>query len=192
MKKSEATRAKLISSAGRNFRRAGFSGVGVDSIAKEAGVTSGAFYAHLGSKDGAFRAALSSGLEEVLTALPEFRQQHGDQWPVAFADYYLGAEHQADAENGCAMTGLSPDVARVNPDIQADYASMMERIAAEIAVGIPGDQAQREKLEKAWAFLATLIGGLTIARAAGSNAASSQMAQSSKSTALAILGFRTL
>ncbi|MFT4783566.1 MAG: TetR/AcrR family transcriptional repressor of nem operon [Paracoccaceae bacterium] len=188
MKKSEETRSRLVASAGRGFRRAGYAGVGVDSIAKEANVTSGAFYAHMGSKDGAFRAALISGLEDVLATLPKFREQHGDQWAVAFADYYLGSEHRKDMENSCAMAGLSPDVVRADPDVQMEYANMMQRIAAEIVKGIPGDQPASDKLKMAWAFLATLIGGVTIARAAGSNSAASDIAQASKSAAIATFG----
>ena len=189
MKKSEETRKRLIESAVKGFRRAGFGGVGVDSIAKEAGVTSGAFYAHLGSKDGAFRAALLSGLQDVLDALPRFRQESGEDWPKAFADYYLGAEHRNDPETGCAMAGLSPDVVRADADVQHEYAKTMERIAAEIAKGLSEDLGQSEKLDRAWAFLATLIGGLTVARAAGSDAmAAQQIADASKSAALATLG----
>jgi AcrR family transcriptional regulator len=188
MKKSGETRKRLIESAGRGFRRAGFGGVGVDSIAKEAGVTSGAFYAHLGSKDGAFRAALLSGLEDVLDALPRFREEQGVKWPTAFADYYLGLEHRNDPENGCAMVGLSPDVGRAAADVQLQYAEMMQRIAAEIAKGLPPDLQRDEKLEMAWAFLSTLIGGLTVARAVGSDAVAAHIADASKSAALATLG----
>ena len=41
--KQEA-RTKILDAAGRGFRRLGFGGIGVDGLAKEAGVTSGAFY----------------------------------------------------------------------------------------------------------------------------------------------------
>ena len=58
----EETRLKMRVAASRSFRAHGFAGVGVDGIAKEAGVTSGAFYSHFGSKDGAFSAALGVGL----------------------------------------------------------------------------------------------------------------------------------
>ena len=60
--RKEAGRAKILASAGRGFRRHGFGGVGVDALAQEAGVTSGAFYAHFKSKAEAFRATVSAGL----------------------------------------------------------------------------------------------------------------------------------
>lgn len=189
MKKSEATKVKLLQASGRAFRREGYAGIGVDSIAKDAGVTSGAFYAHLKSKNGAFRAALVAGLEEVLAALPEYRETHGDQWPAAFADYYLGHGHRIDLEGGCAMTGLTPDVIRADPDVQTEYAEMMSRIIKEIADHLPQAESAAEQEAKAWAFLSALIGGLTLARALGSGPAADQIACSSKAMALGAITF---
>ncbi len=191
MKKSEATKAKLLESSGRAFRREGYAGIGVDSIAKDAGVTSGAFYAHLKSKNDAFRAALVAGLEEVLAALPAYRETHGDQWPAAFADYYLGLDHRLDLEGGCAMTSLTPDVVRADPEVQSEYAVLMGRIVKEIARNLPNDAPPHEQETKAWAFLSALIGGLTLARAVGTGPAADDIERSSKAAALGIIGYQT-
>ena len=58
----EETRKKIVMAASRGFRKHGYGGIGVDGLAKSAGVTSGAFYAHLGSKEGAFNTALEFGI----------------------------------------------------------------------------------------------------------------------------------
>lgn len=191
MKKSEATKEKLLKSSGRAFRKQGYAGIGVDSIAKDAGVTSGAFYSHLKSKNGAFRAALVAGLEEVLAALPEYRETHGDQWPVAFADYYLGQDHRLDLEGGCAMTSLTPEVIRADAEVQTEYAAMMYRIVKEIAKSLPENVHDDEKEAKAWAFLSALIGGLTLARAVGAGPAAEGIERASKAAALGVIGFPT-
>lgn len=188
MKKSEITKTKLLKSSGRAFRREGYAGIGVDSIAKDAGVTSGAFYAHLKSKNDAFRLALVAGLEEVLAALPEYREAHGRQWPAAFADYYLGHDHRLDLECGCAMTSLTPDVVRADPEVQSEYAALMDRIVKEIGAHLPVDGPAHEQETMAWAFLSTLIGGLTLARAVGTGPAASEIERASKSAALGIIG----
>ncbi len=39
----EETRKKIIAAVGRCFRKHGYAGIGVDGLAKNAGVTSGAF-----------------------------------------------------------------------------------------------------------------------------------------------------
>ncbi len=185
MKKAERTRAMLVQSAGKNFRRSGYAGVGVDSIALEAGVTSGAFYAHLKSKDGAFRSALLAGLEDVVAALPKFREDYGADWPNAFADYYLGDAHRTDIANGCAMAGLSPDVVRAEPDVQQAYSNLMQKIVDEVTKGIPGELPEDEKQQRAWSFLTSLIGALIVARASGSDPIAEQIAEASKSAAVA-------
>ncbi|EAV43011.1 transcriptional regulator, TetR family protein [Stappia aggregata IAM 12614] len=163
LRKAETQKA-LVSASSRAFRSEGFSGVGVDAIAKAAGATSGAFYAHLGSKDGAFHAALEVGLDEVITTIPDYRDRYGDKWVEAFAKYYLGSPHRKDRACGCAMTALSPDVARAKPETRDLYDSKMRTIAALIADGLKGG-SRSERESRAWAFLSILIGGLTTARA---------------------------
>ncbi len=158
------TRQRIIDAASQNFRNHGFAGIGVDGIAKTAGVTSGAFYAHLGSKDAAFDIALRVGLDEAIQAIPVFQQEHGESWVEEFAGYYLGRAHREDLSNGCAMTTLSPEVVRSDPEVHSVYESKMKKIVGLIADGLIGD-SREDCLSRAWALISVLIGGLTIARA---------------------------
>ena len=64
--KKEETRKRILDAASRSFRTYGYTGVGVDGLAKEAAVTSGAFYSHFGSKSAGFDLALEAGLDEVI------------------------------------------------------------------------------------------------------------------------------
>jgi AcrR family transcriptional regulator len=177
LSKKQETRKRIINAASRGFRSNGYAGIGVDGIAKEAGVTSGAFYAHLGSKDGAFEAALSVGLDEVITAIPEFQLEHGKEWLAAFSDYYLGQTHRDNLSCGCAMTTLSPEVVRTKPELHAKYEEKMSQIVELMALGLIGNSHQ-ECLSRAWAVLGILIGGLTMARAVASIKTADQIASS--------------
>lgn len=167
LSKKEETRKRIVNAASQSFRSNGYAGIGVDGIAKKAGVTSGAFYAHLGSKDGAFEEALTVGLDEVIAAIPEFQLQHGTQWVVAFSDYYLGQEHRENLSCGCAMTTLSPEVVRTKPELHTLYEKKMINIVELMAEGLDGDSYD-ECVSKAWVVLSILIGGLTMARAVAS------------------------
>ena len=40
--KKQETRQRILDAAGRGFRKGGYDGIGVDGLAKQAGVTSGA------------------------------------------------------------------------------------------------------------------------------------------------------
>jgi len=185
MNKKQETRKRIINAASRSFRSHGYAGIGVDGIAKEAGVTSGAFYAHLGSKDGAFEAALLAGLDEVIDAIPNFREEHGAQWIKAFSLYYLGQAHRDDLACGCAMTTLTPEVVRAKPELHAIYEQKMHEIVELMAQGLDGESHQ-ECLSRAWAVLGILIGGLTMARAVASTNGGDQIAVSITQTAINI------
>lgn len=187
MNKKQETRKRIIDAASRSFRSNGYAGIGVDGIAKEAGVTSGAFYAHLGSKDGAFEAALSIGLDEVIAAVPNFQAEHGKQWIKAFADYYLSQAHRDNLSCGCAMTTLSPEVVRTKPELHAVYEEKMLAIVELMAKGLEGNSSE-ECVSRAWAVLGILIGGLTMARAVASNKIADQIAVSIANTAIATAG----
>jgi TetR/AcrR family transcriptional repressor of nem operon len=177
----ETTRLKVTEAAGRKFRKHGYAGVGIDALAKAAGVTSGAIYGHFGSKVGAFDSALEAGLDEVLAALPSF-QAKGDSWLADFCDYYLGLEHQQDLECGCAMASLTPEVIKFDSPQKHLYESKMQSIADQVAKGLKGD----DTLGRAWAVLASLIGGLNVLRALHSDALKKAMVVQLKAQILAM------
>ena len=52
----DRTRERVVTAAGRLFRRYGYNGVGIDEIMAAAGLTRGGFYAHLKSKRDRFAA----------------------------------------------------------------------------------------------------------------------------------------
>ncbi|MCR9060698.1 MAG: TetR/AcrR family transcriptional regulator [Rhodobacteraceae bacterium] len=181
------TQKSLLSAASRSFRSKGYAGVGVDGIARAAGATSGAFYSHLGSKDGAFLAALELGLDEVIETVPDYQRRYNSSWPEAFARYYLGSTHRRDLACGCAMTALSPDVVRSNDETRELYEHKMKTIAELIAKGLEGE-SDDERLIKAWAFLSILIGALTTSRAMASEDQADAVASAAFTSAMTVVG----
>ncbi len=63
------TRARLLDAATDLFAEQGVDGVSVDAVAEAAGRTSGAVYAHFGSKQGLLLAVLDAWKQSVLTVL---------------------------------------------------------------------------------------------------------------------------
>ena len=185
--KKQQTKQRILDAASQSFRTHGYAGIGVDGIAKAAEVTSGAFYSHFGSKDGAFSAALDAGLDEVIAAVPDFQQNDGDKWVESFADYYLGKAHRDDLAKGCAMTTLSPEVVRAIPEFRALYEKKMKKIVDIIAIGLEGDSIE-ERQARAWAMLGILIGGLTLSRAVKNKKVANEIANSIKHSAVNVAG----
>ncbi len=65
------TRDRLLAAAADLFAAQGIDAVSVDAVAEAAGRTSGAVYAHFGSKQGLLLALLDEGKRSVLTGLSE-------------------------------------------------------------------------------------------------------------------------
>ena len=181
----EESRVRILAGAGKGFRRHGLSGIGVDGLAKEAGVTSGAFYGHFASKSDAFSAAVSAGLAELREGIEGFQRDHGDHWLEAFIDFYLGFKRTCDLEDACGLQALTPEVMRAETAVRSRYEIELRDIVKLVARGLPqATAAQRQG--QAWALLAMLSGGVSMSRAMADPGASDAVAKSLKKAALAV------
>jgi AcrR family transcriptional regulator len=157
----EATRERLIGAAGREFRLHGFGGAGVDAVAKDAGVTSGAVYAHFGSKLGLFRETVAVGLGQLQAGLALSREKYGARWLRRFATWYLNAERRADLGSSCALPSLTLEAARADDDTRDAYTDELRSVIKEMQAGLPGGRREADAI----AILALLSGGMTMAHA---------------------------
>jgi AcrR family transcriptional regulator len=187
--KKEETRSRILHAAGRGFRRLGFGGVGVDGLAKEAGVTSGAFYGHFPSKAEAFKAASVAGLAQLREAIEDLRAKDGDAWLEKFVDFYLSVRRTCDAGDSCALQSLTGEVARADPDTKAAYEAELLKVVEAVAAGLSnGTLPARRKT--AWAILSILSGGVSIARSAADPKTGTQIAAAIRGAILALTDSR--
>lgn len=152
---------RLIEAAGRSFRQGGFGGTGIDTVSREAGLTSGAFYAHFGSKANAFRSALIEGLAFLRAGIARIQAEHGDGWLEPFVDFYLGERLAVDLSEACALPTFTADATRADDETRAAYAAGLTAIADAIATALGGAGAR----PRAWRLLAILSGAAGMARA---------------------------
>lgn len=186
IKQKEQTRQRIVEAAGRGFRRNGYGGIGVDGLAKAAGVTSGAFYVHFESKGAAFRDAVVHGMEDLKAGVLHFQQEHGHAWWPEFVRFYLGAKRSCDLSESCSLQSLSPEVARSDHESRAAFEAGFSDVAATILAG-PKSPGLPHDLASACAALASLVGAVTLARAVGSESMAEQIAAA---TGRALLGAR--
>lgn len=151
------TRSKIVDSAGRGFRRYGYGGLGVDGLAKDAGVTSGAFYAHFATKADAFRAAVVAGMGELRAGIEKLRSERPD-WRRALIDLYLTDRRTGPIEQSCALQNLASEVARSDLTTRAAFETELKAVLAAAA---DDEQPAHDPI----ALLALLVGGVSIARA---------------------------
>jgi len=182
----EQTHERIIDAAGRCFRKSGFSGVGVDGLAKEAGVTSGAFYGHFDSKLAAFSAAISSGLEELKTAISHLQKEHGNKWWTTFARFYMGQKRTCDLSESCALQSLTPEVGRADQAIRTLYESELLKIVQSASGGTATQKPDQAMTDKTWASLAMLVGGVSLARAVSDEKLSDEIATAIENAVISI------
>ncbi len=183
----EEARTRILSAAGRGFRRLGYGGIGIDGLAREAGVTSGAFYGHFSSKAEAFKTAALAGLVELREGIEHLRAKEGDAWLEKFADFYMGARRTCDLGESCALQSMTPEVARADHDTKAAYEAEMLRVVEAVAEGLTHGTLPRRR-KTAWAILSLLSGGVTLARSAEDAKVGAQIASAVKGTVLVVAG----
>jgi TetR/AcrR family transcriptional repressor of nem operon len=171
----QQTRQRIADAAGRGFRQGGFGGIGVDGLAKQAGVTSGAFYVHFGSKAEAFREAVTQGLAGLKVGVLYFQAEHGSAWWPEFVRFYLSVKRTCDLHESCTLQSLSPEVARADEASRASFEAGLLDVAQAVVDGPASPSAPRE-LAAAFAVLSALVGAVTLARAVSSPALGEQIA----------------
>jgi len=175
----QLTRQRILDAAGRSFRKGGFGGTGVDGVAKEAGVTSGAFYVHFNSKALAFREAMDKGMDDLKKGIQLFQAQHGDQWWPAFVRFYLGEKRQCDLADSCALQSLAPEVARSDDAARDAFSVALAAVAQVLASGRHTAHAPAD-IDEALVALATLAGAVTLSRAVSDPLLADRIAQATE------------
>lgn len=173
------TRQRILDAAGRGFRQGGFGGIGVDGLAKEAGVTSGAFYGHFDSKAAAFRESVALGMTDLKDGVRHFQASFGPTWWAEFVRFYLGAKRKCELPESCALQSLAPEVARADTAARAEFEAALLEVASLVAAGPTAGDAPAD-VGAAMAALATLVGAVTLARAVSDTAVAEQIADAAE------------
>jgi len=166
---------------GRGFLKSGFGGAGVDGLAKEAGVTSGAFYVHFESKAAAFCEAVHVGMSDLKRGLRLSQEQHGEDWWAQFVHFYLQIKRKCDLTESCALQSLAPEVARSTADARQVFEAEL-RDAAKIIIAGPASPDAPADEAAALVALSTLLGAVTLARAVSDPKTADQIAGAAQKT----------
>ncbi|WP_323374167.1 TetR/AcrR family transcriptional regulator [Plantactinospora alkalitolerans] len=159
--------------ASRLFRERGVPNVSVVDIMRSVGLTQGGFYKQFASKGALVDEAVRRGFVDMMRYLTDLQEGSDDRstaW-LALLDSYLSTEHRDDPGGGCPAAGFVGDLAK-DPAHRDAYAAGVREMAAWIA---PGDAGL--------AALATLVGGILLARATAGSAVSDEVLHAVRDTA---------
>ncbi len=157
------TREHIVEAAGRLFRQHGIDAVGVDAIMHAAGLTHGGFYGHFPSKEALVAEVADASLARSAARWERIaRDDPPDAALRRIVGAYLDPAHVADAERGCVLPTLGPEVAR-RPEARPGIAASVRVMAEALGRCLPAkDQPQ------ALAALSAMVGAVVLARLADS------------------------
>ncbi len=166
--RKEQSHERIVDAAARAIRRAGYSGVGVADVMKEAGLTHGGFYAHFPSRDALLAAAMERAGQDGAARLSQNmarRRAEGASPLRAWVEAYLSDAHLAGCERGCPVAALASEIPRQSDDVREVAASRVQRLMEAVQQVLPAQAGEHA----AAAVLSTLVGALQLARALGDN-----------------------
>ena len=178
--KKELSHARIVDVAAKAIRRAGYRGVGVADIMKEAGLTHGGFYAHFDSREAlVIEAMAKAGQENIesLTEVIERRMSTGGTRFKALVDTYLHEAHLVRTEDGCVVAALSSEMTRQDDVVREEA---RRRVAAMIAL-VQSTLTDPSDENEASVVTATMVGALQLARTLDGKEGRAILAQTRKS-----------
>jgi TetR/AcrR family transcriptional repressor of nem operon len=157
---AETNRTSLLQAASRLFREKGFDGVGVAEVAKEAGLTHGALYAHFPSKDALAAEAFSDGFAHRLISMRRRKRTFEE-----YLDAMFSTEHRDNLANGCPMTASASEIARQGTAVAASFARAFQETVAVLEESLGSAVPASQKRHLAVSALTAQIGAMAVARA---------------------------
>jgi TetR/AcrR family transcriptional regulator, transcriptional repressor for nem operon len=161
-KQKRDTREKILESARRLFNRNGYSGVSIEEIMSDAGLTHGGFYRHFTGKDELYAAAVRQFLcKKASAAWQKRREPSAVTKPRAqrIVDAYFSREHFDDRDGCCPLLGTASDVQRRGEVVQVAYQEVVEQLIKIFEDHLNGPQAHKRAL----ALVALCVGGMVLA-----------------------------
>jgi TetR/AcrR family transcriptional repressor of nem operon len=184
--RKELTHQRILETAARVIRRAGFSGVGVADIMKEAGLTHGGFYAHFASRDALLAEALTRAAEDSAAKLKQRAAAKKEQTRAvgayrALVEAYLSETHLAAPEGGCPVAALLSEMPRQAEEVRKAGAGCVGGLFSLVRDSLPS----RSSKDEVAVVTSQLVGALQLARALGDNARGKAILSASRRALLA-------
>lgn len=156
----EATRRRIVDEASRQFRAKGVEATSIADIMAALDMTVGGFYKHFDSKAALLHESMGHALGQASNLLARATARAADEDRLRkLAAIYLTPEHLQNVATGCPIAALSNDIARAD---EATRARFQEHLLTYLD-SLVADTDSVSRAEQ-WRTMATLVGGLMVAR----------------------------
>lgn len=182
----QATRQRIIETAGRRFKADGIDGSGIAALMKDAGLTNGAFYTHFTSKDDLVATTIADQLQAqnasiVAHAVP------GRAGLEQIVRWYLSPWHRDSRDAGCPSAALLDEIGRCTHPTKQAYTAGVLVVADGIAARLAPDDPLSVRTKALGAY-ASMAGTLQLSRALADRQLADEVLQEGIRNALALLG----
>ncbi len=140
-------------------------------------MTVGGFYAHFRSKEALVAETLHDALHESRGRLAAAAAgKTGFDWVRAVSRAYLSRAHRDAPDAGCPLPAAAGEAALAGDEVREAIAEELDGLAEDLAAQLreAGVAASRRE---ALALVSTMVGGLTLARAAAGTPLSDELLQ---------------
>ncbi len=176
----QATRRRIIETAGRRLKRDGIDGSGIATLMADAGLTNGAFYAHFDSKEDLVASTVADQLRGQ-------RETYRTQSLEEIVRGYLSIQHRDDPEGGCPSAALLDEIARSTDAVKRAFTDGQVAIIDDVAALRAPDDPQSARVQTLSVF-ALMVGTLQVSRALADRRLSDEVLEQGIQNALALLG----
>ncbi len=161
------TRSRIVEEASYGLRQSGADGMSVADLMKLVGLTHGGFYAHFESREALVIEAFASAMDRTVSHWRNLiKGIPAEDRFDAIVNAYLRPGHRDDRAHGCVLPALATDIARSGQKARRTFAVKLDEMIDVIAGMLPG-RSRKDARQIATAALATMMGSIALARAAG-------------------------
>lgn len=168
----QQTRRRIVENASYGLRQNGANCLSVVDLMKLADLTHGSFYAYFQSRDALVVEALALAMDRTLAHWLDLTEglSAGNGFD-AVVESYLSPRHRNNPARGCALPALAADIGRSGPEARRTLAGGLEKMIDLISGLIP-KRSSSDARQAATGAIATMVGSIVLARAAGDKALS--------------------
>lgn len=125
----------------------------------------GGFYAHFDSKDELMARSMSSAICQSMDLLRGAAgNKTGADWIRNVSRSYLSRAHRDNRSDGCPLPANVSEIANAGDTVRSAFASEVDAIVGEMTIHEEEAGFLRPR-DEAFAALAIMVGGMTLARA---------------------------
>jgi TetR/AcrR family transcriptional regulator, transcriptional repressor for nem operon len=180
----QATRQRILDTAGRRFKRDGIDGSGIATLMADAGLTNGAFYAHFASKEDLVATAVADQLRNQRDSLSTLAP--GRAGVEQYVRAYLSVEHRDNPDDGCPSAALLDEIGRCPDATKQAYTDGLLAVIDDIAARLTPDDPPSAHA-KTLSVLALMVGTLQLSRALADPQLADEVLQQGIHNALTLL-----